>query len=101
MHNDAELPSKAAIDLLVVILIRALSGNPTPITLHRTLTRSFATFEWPRVLAEQVGARKLNLLIARLRQASVGRVVFRELVDTVRAPTFGAPECHVMINGRM
>ena len=79
-------PAKAAIDLVITQINRALSENPTPIQAVHTLMRSFAAFEWSRSLVEQIGVRKLNLLLARLRHSSVDRLIFRETVGCVRAP---------------
>ena len=88
--ESGDLPAKAAVDLVITQMNRALSEIPTPIQTLHTLMRSFATFEWSRSLVERVGLHKLNLLLARLRHSTVDRQLFRETVGCIRAPLVSA-----------
>ena len=86
MSTEVDSPAKTAIDLTVAQINRALSDNPTPSQRIHVLTKSFTAFEWSRSLVEQVGVRKLNLLLARLRHSTADRLLYRETVGCVRSP---------------
>lgn len=99
MELTSTSPAKPATDLVITQLNRELSENPTPIQAIHTPMRSFAAFEWSRSIVEQLGVRKLNLLLARLRHSAADRSILREAVGCIRAPLIAlqntAPERYV------
>ena len=67
------LPEATAVNQLVANLNRDLLDKATKPAFLNERAKAFQAISWSRLLCEQVGIRKLNLLLARLKHSQVDK----------------------------